>query len=83
MNFSVHCHKIANKAKQALGMIKHNLKYVYVYKVLYDIIQNICGYTWSTASQFGIPIIIKTKILNLKKCNKTINKTINITINIT
>ena len=28
MTFSVHCHKSANKANQALGMIKRNFKYI-------------------------------------------------------
>ena len=28
MNFTMHCHKAASKANQALGMIKRNFKYV-------------------------------------------------------
>ena len=28
MNFTMHCHKAASKANQALGMIKQNFKYM-------------------------------------------------------
>ena len=45
MIFSVHCCKSAGKANQALGMIKHNFKYISKSSLMIYTIQNICSTT--------------------------------------
>ena len=51
VTFSVHCHKSASKANQALGMIKRNFKYIskssLIHKTLVQLHLKYCAPIWN------------------------------------